>query len=256
MLVEPRARRPTALAAAMLSTGSSATTFVRHAGPEDRAVGGRHRLDPVLPRALPNRSSTRQRHWVQHVDFGLAKTMASNTGTACLDETGTCTDLDTSSTCVGEVPRPRVRLLHRGRRRACGCIDLIGEDNVMIETDYPHSDSTWPDSIDVVQKMIAPLSPRDAAQAAARERRAAVPVHSRRRADPPGQELIRQCILRPPTTRSRCHPSGSPPRSRPPTPAPRSRTSLPWANSRRWRPRSPCSSSTRPRRRARRQVCS
>ena len=29
----------------------------------------------------------------------------------------------------------------------------------MCETDYPHSDSTWPDSIEVVQKQIAHLTP-------------------------------------------------------------------------------------------------
>ncbi len=26
-------------------------------------------------------------------------------------------------------------------------LDVIGVDNVMIETDYPHSDSTWPNCI-------------------------------------------------------------------------------------------------------------
>ena len=38
-------------------------------------------------------------------------------------------------------------------------IDEIGEDNIMCETDYPHSDSTWPDCIGVVKKRIAHLSP-------------------------------------------------------------------------------------------------
>ena len=38
-------------------------------------------------------------------------------------------------------------------------IDEIGEDNIMCETDYPHSDSTWPDCIAVVKKRIAHLSP-------------------------------------------------------------------------------------------------
>ncbi|PXW32785.1 UNVERIFIED_CONTAM: putative TIM-barrel fold metal-dependent hydrolase [Williamsia faeni] len=36
-------------------------------------------------------------------------------------------------------------------------IDLIGEDNIMFETDYPHSDSTWPDSINVARKQIQHL---------------------------------------------------------------------------------------------------
>lgn len=38
-------------------------------------------------------------------------------------------------------------------------IDEIGEDNIMCETDYPHSDSTWPDCIGVVKKRISHLSP-------------------------------------------------------------------------------------------------
>jgi predicted TIM-barrel fold metal-dependent hydrolase len=38
-------------------------------------------------------------------------------------------------------------------------LDVIGEDNVMIETDYPHSDSTWPDSLKLAQKRLAHLEP-------------------------------------------------------------------------------------------------
>jgi hypothetical protein len=37
------------------------------------------------------------------------------------------------------------------------CLDIIGEDNVMIETDYPHSDTTWPDCIGVARKLLAGL---------------------------------------------------------------------------------------------------
>ncbi|WP_436777392.1 amidohydrolase family protein [Yinghuangia sp. YIM S09857] len=33
----------------------------------------------------------------------------------------------------------------------------IGEDNVMVETDYPHSDSTWPNSIKVARDQMAHL---------------------------------------------------------------------------------------------------
>jgi predicted TIM-barrel fold metal-dependent hydrolase len=36
-------------------------------------------------------------------------------------------------------------------------LDIIGEDNVMLETDYPHSDSTWPNCIDVAKKILADL---------------------------------------------------------------------------------------------------
>ncbi len=36
-------------------------------------------------------------------------------------------------------------------------IDVIGEDNIMCETDYPHSDSTWPNCLEVAKKHIAHL---------------------------------------------------------------------------------------------------
>jgi predicted TIM-barrel fold metal-dependent hydrolase len=36
-------------------------------------------------------------------------------------------------------------------------LDEIGEDNIMCETDYPHSDSTWPDCIKVVRNRIQHL---------------------------------------------------------------------------------------------------
>ncbi|WP_242424829.1 amidohydrolase family protein, partial [Frankia sp. EI5c] len=36
-------------------------------------------------------------------------------------------------------------------------IDEIGEDNIMCETDYPHSDSTWPNCIQVVRSRIGHL---------------------------------------------------------------------------------------------------
>jgi predicted TIM-barrel fold metal-dependent hydrolase len=38
-------------------------------------------------------------------------------------------------------------------------LDEIGEDNVMCETDYPHSDSTWPDCIGSAKRLIADHPP-------------------------------------------------------------------------------------------------
>ena len=35
----------------------------------------------------------------------------------------------------------------------------IGEDNVLFECDYPHSDSTWPDTQQVARKMTEGLDP-------------------------------------------------------------------------------------------------
>ena len=36
-------------------------------------------------------------------------------------------------------------------------LDELGEDNVMCETDYPHSDSTWPNCIDVARDTMKDL---------------------------------------------------------------------------------------------------
>jgi predicted TIM-barrel fold metal-dependent hydrolase len=42
-------------------------------------------------------------------------------------------------------------------RHALKSLDEIGEDNVMCETDYPHSDSTWPNCIDVARSTMKDL---------------------------------------------------------------------------------------------------
>ena len=47
-------------------------------------------------------------------------------------------------------------------------LDIIGEDNVMLETDYPHSDTTWPDCIGVAKKLLADLPVAHAVQDPAR----------------------------------------------------------------------------------------
>jgi predicted TIM-barrel fold metal-dependent hydrolase len=40
-------------------------------------------------------------------------------------------------------------------------LDYIGVDNVMIETDYPHTDSLWPNSLPMAHKMLASRSDAD-----------------------------------------------------------------------------------------------
>lgn len=42
-------------------------------------------------------------------------------------------------------------------RHAIKSLDELGEDNIMCETDYPHSDSTWPDCIDVARNTMKDL---------------------------------------------------------------------------------------------------
>jgi len=38
-------------------------------------------------------------------------------------------------------------------------LDAVGEDNVLFECDYPHADSTWPDTAAVAREMTAGLAP-------------------------------------------------------------------------------------------------
>ena len=62
-------------------------------------------------------------------------------------------------------------------------LDACGVDNVMFEVDYPHSDSTWPDSRAVAAEIMAGLDARRRAQARARQRDPRVrPRRSPRRA--------------------------------------------------------------------------
>jgi predicted TIM-barrel fold metal-dependent hydrolase len=36
-------------------------------------------------------------------------------------------------------------------------LDKVGVDNITFETDYPHTDSTWPDTFEIATKMFAGL---------------------------------------------------------------------------------------------------
>lgn len=37
-------------------------------------------------------------------------------------------------------------------------LDFVGEDNIMVEVDYPHSDTTWPDSLTLTKERLADLT--------------------------------------------------------------------------------------------------
>ena len=41
-------------------------------------------------------------------------------------------------------------------------LDSIGADNITIETDYPHLDSTWPNSQEILWQQVGGLDPDDA----------------------------------------------------------------------------------------------
>ncbi|WP_068158354.1 amidohydrolase family protein [Rhodococcus phenolicus] len=86
----------------------------------------------------------KQRYWVQRG--------ANFTGHAGMD-----TDLDALD--VREVFRKHIFGCFIEDHHGIASIDEIGEDNIMCETDYPHSDSTWPNCISSVKKQIGHLSP-------------------------------------------------------------------------------------------------
>jgi predicted TIM-barrel fold metal-dependent hydrolase len=44
-------------------------------------------------------------------------------------------------------------------RHGVASIDVVGVDNTTFETDYPHTDSTWPDTLKVAQELTEGLSP-------------------------------------------------------------------------------------------------
>jgi predicted TIM-barrel fold metal-dependent hydrolase len=64
------------------------------------------------------------------------------------------TDVDLDSLNVRELFREHIFGCFIEDRHGIASIDEIGVDNVMCETDYPHSDSTWPDCITVVKELI------------------------------------------------------------------------------------------------------
>lgn len=71
---------------------------------------------------------------------------------------GTKTDVDFLTLDVRQVFRDHVYGCFIEDHCGVANLDFIGVDNVMIETDYPHSDSTWPNSIEFAQKQLDGLS--------------------------------------------------------------------------------------------------
>ena len=40
-------------------------------------------------------------------------------------------------------------------RHGVRSLDEVGENNICFETDYPHTDTTWPNSKEYIEKMLA-----------------------------------------------------------------------------------------------------
>ena len=86
----------------------------------------------------------KQRFWVQR-------------GVTFMEHAATDVDLNTIN--IRELFRDHVFGCFIEDYHGIASIGEIGEDNIMCETDYPHSDSTWPNCISVVKKLIGDLSP-------------------------------------------------------------------------------------------------
>jgi predicted TIM-barrel fold metal-dependent hydrolase len=84
----------------------------------------------------------KQRYWVMR-------------GQKFMDHAGNAADLDTLD--IRATFRDHVFGCFIEDRHGIASIDEIGEDNIMCETDYPHSDSTWPDCIGTVKRVIGHL---------------------------------------------------------------------------------------------------
>jgi predicted TIM-barrel fold metal-dependent hydrolase len=69
------------------------------------------------------------------------------------------TDVDLSTLDIRGLFRDHVFGCFIDDAHGIASIEEIGEDNIMCETDYPHSDSTWPNCISVVKKQIGHLPP-------------------------------------------------------------------------------------------------
>jgi len=87
----------------------------------------------------------KQRYWVSR-------------GTKFMGHAGNEADLDTLD--IRETFRNHIYGCIIEDRHALKSLDELGEDNIMCETDYPHSDSTWPNCIDVARDTMKDLPER------------------------------------------------------------------------------------------------
>jgi predicted TIM-barrel fold metal-dependent hydrolase len=86
----------------------------------------------------------KQRHW--------AKQMSTTFYNNDVQTEQVMADLDTLN--VRETIRDHIFGCFIEESSGLRSLDIIGEDNVMCETDYPHSDTTWPDCIGVARKLL------------------------------------------------------------------------------------------------------
>ncbi|CUU59275.1 Predicted metal-dependent hydrolase, TIM-barrel fold [Parafrankia irregularis] len=98
----------------------------------------------------------KQRHWVKRgVQFHPFRPREEGGNTSRHD----FAEVDVDTIDLRALFREHIYGCFIEDRHGIASIDEIGEDNIMCETDYPHSDSTWPDCIAVVKDQINHLTP-------------------------------------------------------------------------------------------------
>jgi predicted TIM-barrel fold metal-dependent hydrolase len=88
----------------------------------------------------------KQRHWISKTTMQLYDQKA-----------GPSLQADLSRLDVRQVFRDHIFGCFIEETSGLMCLDILGDDNIMIETDYPHTDTTWPDCISVAKKLVEAL---------------------------------------------------------------------------------------------------
>jgi hypothetical protein len=88
----------------------------------------------------------RQRHWIKKSKTEFYNLKVEDSPQADLDRLN-----------VRETFRDHIYGCFIEETSGLRCLDIIGEDNVMVETDYPHTDTTWPNSIEIARKLVSEL---------------------------------------------------------------------------------------------------
>jgi predicted TIM-barrel fold metal-dependent hydrolase len=91
----------------------------------------------------------KQRFWASRFDINM--NAAHDRGEAKLEASF---DLDTD---IRQLFKDHVFGTFIEDQAGVRLLDIIGEDNVMLECDYPHSDSTWPDTVNLARKWLGHL---------------------------------------------------------------------------------------------------
>jgi predicted TIM-barrel fold metal-dependent hydrolase len=93
----------------------------------------------------------KQRHWAKKTNIQLYK------GDSGTESAGAVPQADLDTIDVRRRFREHIYGCFIEETAGLRCLDIIGEDNVMIETDYPHSDTTWPDCIEIATALVKDL---------------------------------------------------------------------------------------------------